>query len=172
MSTRTGYKRCRRLVRDLSLPQPFSVPALVESMAARRGRPIQVLALPSRLTINACGVWVSTASSDVIFVEDKTTPLHHDHIVLHEIGHMLCDHRGTGGTADGRAAGLARFLPDLAPELVERLLMRTGYTTEEEQDAELVASLIRTRARSATTAARPGVLGELEAALGIGSRRV
>lgn len=100
-------------------------------------------------------------ADDVIYVEEKTSRLHRDHIVLHEIGHLLRDHPGPGG-----AHPLARVLPDLSPELIERLLTRTAYTTDEEQEAELIASLIRTAAR-AQRSWTSGVLGEFETALGL-----
>ncbi|WP_285505399.1 ImmA/IrrE family metallo-endopeptidase [Actinokineospora sp. NBRC 105648] len=167
MITRRGYRRCRALVAELALPRPFSVTALVRGLAERRGRPIDIGTLPAGLTVNACGAWLQLDTRDVIFVEANTTPFHRDHIVLHEIGHMLCDHRG--GPLD-IAAELGRFLPDLSPALVRRLLARTSYSTDEEQEAELVASLIRTAAQTQAPGGSTGALSELEAALGLWSR--
>ncbi|WP_285742175.1 hypothetical protein [Lentzea sp. NBRC 105346] len=164
MISRQVRKRCQALVDGLALPEPFSVDALVDSIAALRNRPIHLFALPPGMVVNACGLWIATESHDEIYVEEKTTPLHREHILLHEIGHILCDHES------GEDVPLARFLPDLSPELVERLLARTNYTSEQEQEAELVASLIRTAAGVANEAASDGVRGELEAALGIRRR--
>jgi hypothetical protein len=39
------------------------------------------------------------------------------------------------------------LLPDLDPGMVLRILSRAGYSTVEEREAELLASLIRQRAR-------------------------
>ncbi|QUH03326.1 hypothetical protein HUO13_23085 [Saccharopolyspora erythraea] len=156
-----SYRRCQELVNGLTLPRPFSAMGLVETLAEQRGRPIHVRTLPGRFTVNACGAWVRLADSDVIFIEARTTRLHRDHILLHEIGHIICEHGD--GSMTGREM-LSRLLPDLSPQLVERLLTRTGYSTAEEKEAELVASLIRTAAR---TPSATGVLGELEAALGV-----
>jgi hypothetical protein len=167
MITRRGYRRCRSLVDDLSLPRPFTVTGLVDMLAEQRQRPIDIGTLPAGLTVNACGAWLHLADRDVIFVEAKTSPFHRDHIVLHEIGHMLCDHHSK---ADDMVADLGRFLPDLSPALVQRLLARTGYTTDEEQEAELVASLIRITAQAQAPGASTGALSELEAALGLWSR--
>ncbi|NIH79862.1 hypothetical protein [Amycolatopsis viridis] len=161
MMTRRGLRRCQALVAELPLPAPFSVPALVDALARRRGRPIHVRALPPGPGTGACGAWIRLASADVIYVEDRTSRVHRDHIVLHEIGHLLCDHPGDG------AHPLARVLPDLSPELIQRLLARTGYTTEDEQEAELVASLIRTAARARASWTTTGALAEFETALGL-----
>lgn len=166
MVNRRGYRKCRELVAKLPLPRPFSVPTLVEMLAAHRGRPIYVGRFPAGLSVNACGAWLSLADRDVIFVESGTSRYHREHIVLHELGHMLCEH--DSGTEDV-VHGLSRLLPDLSPELIERLLQRTGYGTQEEQEAELVASLIRIAGDAQTRST--GVLGELEAALGLPGHR-
>lgn len=163
MVTRSGLRRCQALVAGLPLPSPFSVPALVDILARRRGRPIHVRTLPAGFGVTACGAWIRLPSADVIYVEERTSRVHRDHIVLHEIGHLLCDHTGSGD--EGHP--LARVLPDLSPELIERLLTRTGYTTDEEQEAELVASLIRTAAQARASWTTTGALGEFEMALGL-----
>lgn len=48
-----------------------------------------------------------------------------------------------------------------------RLLGRTSYTSEQEQEAELVASLIHSAAGMLPPSSSPGVRGTLEVALGI-----
>lgn len=174
MTSRGSYRRCQELVSRLTLPSPFSVDALVGAVAEQRGRPIHLHTLAPGCTINACGLWISTDTHDDIYVEENTTRFHRDHIVLHEIGHMLCGHTDNNDTAESGAIDrqeLSRFLPDLDPGLIERLLARTSYTTEEEREAELVASLIRTSARAQQSTHPAGVLGELEAALGIRGER-
>jgi hypothetical protein len=164
MITRQTRKKCQSLVDGLSLPRPFSVDALIRELAERRGRPIHVHTLPTGAAFDACGLWISTDKRDDIYVEEQTTPFHREHILLHEIGHILCDQQSQG---QDELVTLAKLLPDLSPELIRRVLARTNYTSEQEQEAELVASLIRTAA--ATLGPRPssGVRGELEIALGI-----
>jgi hypothetical protein len=158
-------KRCEALVRTLDLPSPFSVDALVEKLSAQRGRPIRVHALPAGLAEEACGMWIATDDGDDVYVEEKTTAFHREHIVLHEIGHLLCDH---GGAADPDAgSAVSRLLPSLDPAMISRILARTDYTTEEEQEAELVATLIRSTAAMFAPSAARGARGNLEAALGI-----
>jgi hypothetical protein len=106
MVTAKIRRRCEALVRTLELPSPFSVDALVRGLSAQRARPIRVHALPAGLADEACGLWIAGADGDDIYVEEKTTAFHREHIVLHEIGHLLCDHGG-GHDAAG-AAGSPR----------------------------------------------------------------
>jgi hypothetical protein len=65
--------------------------------------------------------------------------LHQEHIIGHELGHLLCEHEA----APMIEAHVSRLLlPDLDPQLVQRFLARTDYTAVEERQAEMVASLI------------------------------
>jgi hypothetical protein len=110
-----------------------------------------------------CGLWLDMAGEDHIFHERHTTRPHQEHIVLHEIGHMLFGHRASD-TGHGWASA---FLPDLDPEMIGSLLGRVNYSTRQEREAEMVASLIRTSVCS-TGGQRPkGVLERLEAGLGL-----
>lgn len=135
-------RRCAALLRDLDLPGAFDVPALCAELGARRGRPIVRLPLPDLHDV--CGLWIATDTTDLIAYEQHTSAPHQQHIVLHEIGHMLCDHFPT--TVD--PVEQARLLlPDLDPNMIRRVLGRTGYSSVEEQEAEVLASLLGQRAR-------------------------
>jgi hypothetical protein len=120
-----------------------------------------------------CGMWIATDEADYIFHEEGTTPFHKTHIVLHEIAHMLLDHRDGGAWQD-----LARLLaPDVDPGLARLILGRTAYTTVEEREAETLASLIFEKSSAAPNWA-PGagrgtadVIYRLEQAWGRGNRR-
>jgi len=80
----------------------------------------------------------STAEADYIYHEQGTTPYHQTHIALHELAHMLLDHRGA--LSVGEASEPA--VPNVDPQLVQLVLGRSMYSTEEERDAETLASLI------------------------------
>jgi hypothetical protein len=140
---RQRWRRCRDLLEHVTFPDPFDVTVFVTQLGERRGRPIHLLPQPGvGMGDGPCGVWVATADQDVILVEPGVAPLHREHIVLHEVGHILCDH----GRALGTPTSLAiRLLPHLDPALVRRVLGRTSYTTPEEQEAELVATMIGAR---------------------------
>lgn len=142
---RQRWRRCQNLVRDVAVPDPFDVDAFCASLGRRRGRPIQVLPQPGTITDETpCGVWIATASADVIFVEPGVAPLHREHIVLHEVGHMICAHEPASPVGIGLAG---RLMPHLNPALVTRVLGRTSYTTPQEQEAEMVATMIGSRTR-------------------------
>jgi len=40
------------------------------------------------------GLWIGTANADHLYHEEGTTPYHQTHISLHELAHMLLNHRG------------------------------------------------------------------------------
>ncbi|MEU5087753.1 hypothetical protein [Streptomyces sp. NPDC021356] len=109
-------------------------------------------------------MWLATETGDHIFFETHTTPLHQEHIILHEIAHLLFDH----GSQASLAVDLTHLFTDLSPATVRRLLGRTSYTTVQEQEAEMLASLIRTATERQGGSPPTGVLGNLEAALGVG----
>ena len=130
-------QRCEARLQALNLPTSFDARSLCDALAACRGRPI--LLQPVANGAGPHGVWVAGPSVDVIFYERETSPLHQEHIILHELCHLLCDHRLTL-VSD---ADYTRLLfSDLHPGTVQHLLQRVGYSTEEECEAELLASLI------------------------------
>jgi hypothetical protein len=130
-------RRCAAILRDLDLPPSFDLPTLCAELSARRGRPIKQL--PMTGLSEVCGLWIATDTADLIAYEQHTSAPHQNHIVLHEIAHMLCDHF----PATLSPAELAQFLlPNLDPKLIRRVLGRAGYSSIEEQEAELLASML------------------------------
>ncbi|MCD9194700.1 hypothetical protein [Streptomyces albireticuli] len=207
------HRRCQAVLDQLTLPRPFSIDALCRELSRTRDRPLHLHALPDQAADgNICGLWLATPTDDHIFYEQRTTQVHQEHIILHEIGHMLFDHHGIrpttpppgiltsggafafpgarrragakarddatavtgtepeaggGGTAVGENAGVQALLPDLSPQLIQRLLGRASYTTRQEQEAEMLATLLRLRASTLPETGTPrDVLGRLGAALG------
>ncbi|MFH8386833.1 hypothetical protein ACH4E7_38965 [Kitasatospora sp. NPDC018058] len=151
---------------QLSLPRPFSAEALCHQLAEQRNRPLHLMPLPSEAgAIGACGLWLATSTSDFIFVERNTSQPHQEHIVLHEIGHMLLDHNSL---SLAEPTDLNEMFSDLGPNMLRRLLARTNYTTRHEQEAEMLASLIRTTADESAPEQPLGAMGKLEAAMGVG----
>lgn len=142
MSKKEIRRRCQALVAELDIPVPFNAYTLCARIAARRGRAIRLRAVAMAVE-SPCGIWLSTADCDYIFYEERTSRLHQEHIVAHEIGHMLCNHHATTIFQPEIARLL---LPSLDPKLVNRVLSRTRYPLAEEQEAEMIASLILQRA--------------------------
>lgn len=159
--------RCRETVAALDLPRPFDVRTLCARVGQRRGRPIALLgmALPPD---GPAGLWISTDRGDYIVFENTTSPLHQEHIILHELGHLLLGHAGAAGLSD---AQVRRMFPELNADVVRRVLGRGGYSTEEEQEAEMLASMIvrladrHRRAPRVTDPVSAGRLWRLEAGL-------
>lgn len=135
LSARRLRKRCWETVRRLRLPDPFSVPALIDSISAQRGRTLYLHPLdhPAGGPDMPCGMWVATDVADHIFFEQRTSTFHQEHIILHELGHMICGH--TLGVVDAD------------PDVVRGALGRTSYDTRQEQEAEMVATLLLDRGR-------------------------
>ena len=134
-------KRCQARLRTLQLPIPFDVFAFAHSLASQRGRPIRVQSVAT--LFGPHGLWLATEAADVIFYQQNTSPLHQDHIILHELSHLLCGHQA-GRLAETDLPAL--LFPHISAGTVQRLLARTAYSTDDEREAELLASLIRERA--------------------------
>lgn len=155
MNEQRLWRRCQPLVRELErsigLPEPGAVEEFIERLAIHRGRPIELRPFThDEVPAGICGLWIDQTSRDVIGF--PTEARHAPHIVMHEVGHMLCGHRGrsaVGGTQ------LRSFMPDLDPDMVHRVLGRSVFSDREEREAELVASLIMDRV--AATARRSPV---------------
>lgn len=156
----TEAKRLRRycaaLVDDVEIPDPFDVRELCARLSKRRGKPIRLVpqAMP---TGGPCGLWVSTDNAEYIVYEERTSAPHREHIILHEIGHLLCDHRAASVPG---AEPTRLMFPSLDPRTVDRVLNRTHYTAVEERQAELIASLILERVSRRAPESRSSVSKE------------
>lgn len=127
------------MVRDLCIPDPFDLNEFVAGVAARRGRPVQVEPCPPETARSGvCGAWLGTEDIDYVFAEADTSPLHREHIIVHEIAHMLCGHRR-------RAEALLPLFPHLDPDLVVDALARSSYDDAQEREAEEFASALMAR---------------------------
>ncbi|MGW5332224.1 regulator component [Streptomyces bauhiniae] len=163
ISRRGLRRRCTTALRELGLPDTFDLPALCAALSASRGRPLRRMPVPGLHDV--CGLWIATDSADLIAYEQHTSAPHQDHIVLHEIGHVLCDHF----PATLSAAEQARLLlPGVDPALIRRVLGRTGYSSTEEREAEYLASLLGERTRPAQP--DTSAIGRLRSALEGGHR--
>lgn len=134
--------RCQELATALPLPSPWDLEAFIAELAELRGRPIELRRVSSVESDSPCGALISLADRDVIGYL-PSTPLHEEHIILHEVGHLVCGHSDTK-LADSPL--VAALVPDLPRELVQSVLGRSAFDATTEQEAELVASLYLYRA--------------------------
>jgi hypothetical protein len=154
---------CQILLDGLALPDVFGIQALVDMIAARRGRDIALLPLPVPAS-DTCpyGIWVAGQDRDYIIYEQATSPLHRDLIILHECSHILLGH-SPGNLAD--SAALAQALPRLTRTAMSHILTRAGYGAEEEQRAEMLACLLLQRTHGSGGGVPGDLLGRIDDAL-------
>ncbi|MEU8589995.1 toxin [Streptomyces sp. NPDC048664] len=83
------------------------------------------------------GLWLGLGDADYIVHEEWTSQRHQEHIIAHELGHMICGHRSAP-----QEGHLPILFPDLDPALVKDLLLRQDYSDAQERDAEIMAFLL------------------------------
>ena len=142
--------RYASVLREVGVPEPFNVDVFCANVAARRGRRVQLHQLPNGVG-RVCGLYVSLPAVDHVFFATGTSPRHRQHIIVHELMHLLFGHGGLRGFSP---EALERLLPGLDPGLVRAALARGGYSDPEEREAETVASLVMEHA--STVAIGPG----------------
>jgi hypothetical protein len=106
-------------------------------LARHRGKPIILTPHPIPVP-GPFGVWLSTSRADHIIYQEQTTRQHQVHIILHEVGHLIADHRSDEQDDDL----LNELYPSLSPGTVRRALRRTSYDSTQEREAETVATIV------------------------------
>ncbi|MFI7104591.1 hypothetical protein ACIBK8_35275 [Streptomyces sp. NPDC050161] len=156
------------MIDGLPLPTPFSAPELCARLAAQRDRPLHLRPLPTPVVPNMpSGLWLATDQEDYVLYDAQTSPLHQEHIILHEIGHLVCDHRSVEGERH-----LYRRIDLADPASVRQALPRARYSDEQEQEAEMIASLILEGVdRLPAPSLLSGMLGGLESGMGLRGAR-
>ncbi|MFI7601438.1 hypothetical protein [Actinoplanes sp. NPDC049681] len=100
-----------RLVARLpDLPKPWDIETLCRDIAEARGRPLTVHAV--RLRGLPSGLWYDDGTHDRIIHRASATGYYRDHIILHEICHLLAGH----GTA---RRDMARVCNSIEEEIAE-----------------------------------------------------
>ena len=137
MKERELRRRCRRTLRALDIQPPLQVDVLCQRLGERRNRPIRLLAYPLSVP-GPFGLWIAASTADHILYQLETSKVHQDHIILHEVGHILADHQSD----DTDEEFWALAMPNISPDAIRRALRRTSYDEEHEREAELVATII------------------------------
>ncbi|MBS2963941.1 hypothetical protein KGA66_12870 [Actinocrinis puniceicyclus] len=167
-------RECEALVAGLDLPEPFDLAELCRRLGEQRGRSI-VLMSHDMVIGGLCGTWMGTATADYVFYEQDTSRLHQQHIVCHEIGHILRRHE----PGKVLSSDLARLIaPTVERSDVRRVLGRDCYDDHEEFEAEFIATLILRRVgrlplRESPTATDPAasdVIARISQSLSRGQR--
>jgi hypothetical protein len=134
-------KSCEEQVDRLHLPYRFSTRELREAITALRGKPIILKPLSTLGAIDApCGIRLETPDVDLLYYEEGASVHHQRHILTHELCHVYCDHPGSLEVDADTAHALG-----VNPTLVMRMSGRTSYSTADEREAEMMATIIRQR---------------------------
>jgi hypothetical protein len=132
------------LLRELDIRPPLDVAELCRRVGEQRQRPITLVSHPIPVP-GPFGLWIAARNADYILYQRETSKSHQDHIILHELGHLLAGHRDEAGEPDDDGLDtdtLRGHYPDLAPDAVRRALRRTSYDSAQEREAETVATII------------------------------
>jgi hypothetical protein len=121
----------------LGIRPPLDVAELCRLVGEQRGRTIHVIGYPMPVP-GPFGIWIATNRVDYILHQQHTSRAHQNHIILHELGHILAGHH----SHEADDALPAKLYPDLDPGVVHSALMRTSYDDEYEREAETIATII------------------------------
>ncbi|MFI9510089.1 hypothetical protein [Nocardia sp. NPDC052566] len=138
--------RFRDAARTVPLPSPWNLSAYLADVAAHRGRSITLRPVPAAmLAETGCrgsGLWVARKHDDIIVYDAAATDRNIDHIVLHEVGHMLLGHgKDDAEPAAPLAPTLAALLPSISPHSIRHVLGRNDFGEANERDAEVFADM-------------------------------
>lgn len=107
------------------------------------------------------GIWLALAAMDVVVYEADTSRTHQEHIIAHELAHIVFGYASSSPVDD---SALSLLFPDLDPGLVRDMLNRAEYCDAHELEAEVMASVIlrRMNPRQAETGTHEDMLTRLE----------
>jgi len=120
------------------LPVPWSVEELCKRVAEQRRRPLHLHAVD--VPALPFGLWFDDGKEDHILYRVGCTGYHRDHIVLHELCHMLAGHNAIHLPTDN--GEIAR--PDLVHDFIERTTTNS-ITDFQEEAAETFATRVLKR---------------------------
>lgn len=141
MRERTLRRRCRSLLRDLDIRPPLDMNTLCARIGEYRRRPIELYRYEIKIP-GPFGLWFAMPDRDAIFFQASTSRPHQDHIIAHELGHILAQHPSDEGDVDEAVLEIRRDPPTdgIGPETP--LARRTCYDSDYEAEAEIVATII------------------------------
>lgn len=130
----------RALVDGLVIPDPWDIELLYQRVAEARDRPIDVLPHDD-MGEAVTGAVFRLASRDVVFYRASLSGWHREHVLCHELGHIIAGH------LDGPEAYAGGADDDLLGAAAIMLARQCAYGETRERDAEKVAELILSRVR-------------------------
>jgi hypothetical protein len=116
--------------------EQFTLEGFRRWLEDRQGRRIEFVALP--LQSASGGLITTTGGCNLVFYPINLPEVYQTHAQLHEMSHIILGHPGVA----------LDFLREIGIEAFESLLLRSPHSDEAELEAEMLASLIKERARS------------------------
>ncbi|TNM60399.1 MULTISPECIES: hypothetical protein [Actinomycetes] len=169
-------RRCRALAASVKLPQPFTVPGLLESVAQMTGKRVISAPPPSMgLTVSGCTEHLGDAFRVQHPDGDDTWSLL---VTCHEVGHILADHLLPPGPAVRRKHESSTELSHFSEHPWLDYACRSDCSDQNEREAETFAALLVSRiteqineeqrwvTRKAVTPTQRRVIGRFEDILG------
>jgi hypothetical protein len=109
----------------LQVPSPFDADEYVALLSRKRGRPIRLVAMELPVG-GSSGFLVSTPAADLVIYERRTSRDHQNHIIVHELIHLVEGDSATPGDEPGEMTvqESQNLFPDLDPRIVREMLRR------------------------------------------------
>jgi hypothetical protein len=140
---RDTYQECQARLATLDLDGASDIREVCTLLWRQRDRAIHLLPIALD-SAGPSGFWLAADEIDLIIFERNTSALHQEHIIAHELAHMICCHHSAAVSDD-----CARSLfPALDPRLVREMLGRDGYSDTQELAAEMLATLMLLRLKA------------------------
>ncbi|WP_071990748.1 hypothetical protein [Rhodococcus rhodnii] len=131
----------RRIVTGLALPPGWTRDTLVEVVARRRRRPIQLVPIDAAVIGGQySGAWLKRDHDDLVVYADSSSLRHSTNVVCHELTHMLLRHDEVATPES--AADAVDVVRAVSRPGVRAVFGRSGYADEQEYEAELLAGMI------------------------------
>jgi hypothetical protein len=152
------YETIRDLEADGVIPTPFDLTEFIARLAKLRGRRIHLSSFSPRPDAPS-GLLISTRETDYILHARTRSEFFRDHVIVHELGHLLLERADQAGSTD-HGDLLRTLMPHLDPALITRALGRSarpqGYANVLERDAEVFATLMLAGPTTGKWRAGPG----------------
>jgi hypothetical protein len=117
------------------LPEPWRIDELCMRLAEQRGR--ELVVYPADLPALPFGLWHDDGKRDYVIYRTGILGYHRDHIILHEICHMLARHNAVERPGDwGEGSDT-----DVVSRLIENA-MHNRFNSAQEEIAEMFASKV------------------------------
>jgi hypothetical protein len=113
----------------VEIPEPWDLRKLCADLASWRERPIHFVP-GSRFGWWHDHLWIAGQNADFIVWADRSSALHQQHGIVHEIGHLVLEHAGVPVSSSGLT------------HLRDALHARVGYCHPDEIHAECFATTI------------------------------